>query len=245
MKSTSQTIEMPEGQSASFGQSPAIILPHGGYRSLTAYQKGNVVYQGTLVFCRRFLPPHGDRTVDQMVQAARSGKQNIAEGSAASGISRETEIKLTGIARASLDELREDYCDYLTAHGDIDWPSTDPRKVAMRKYSRSRNDWSDYRQAFESRPAIVLCNLQLVLINQTCMLLDRLIASQEQRFCRQGGLRERMHAARVAVRGQEWEQALWNWLSAARNGAELGAREVAVMRVVRRIVAKQRQKMGW
>ena len=245
MKSTNQPIDGPEVASASFGEAPAIILPHGGYRSLTVYQKGNVVYQGTLVFCRRFLPPYGDRTVDQMVQAARSGKQNIAEGSAASGISRETELKLSGIARASLDELREDYCDYLMAHGDIDWPSTDPRKAAMREYSRSRNDWSDYRQAFESRPAIVLCNLQLVLINQTCMLLDRLIASQERLFCSQGGFRERMHAARTAARGQEWEQALWNWLSAAKSGAELGAREVTVMGAVRRIVAKQRQKKGW
>lgn len=82
-----------------------IVLPHGGYKKLVAYRKSDTVYQGTVVFCRRFLPKYGDRTVDQMIQAARSCKQNIAEGSASSGTSKETEIKLTNVARASLDEL--------------------------------------------------------------------------------------------------------------------------------------------
>ena len=245
MKTANQPIDRPEGASASFGEAPAIILPNGGYRNLIAFRKSDVIYQGTYVFCRRFLSPYGDRTVDQMVQAARSGKQNIAEGSAASGTSRETELKLTSVARASLAELREDYLDYLTAHGESDWPSTDPRKAAMRSYATSRNDWRDYARLFAERPAAVLCNLQLVLINQTRLLLERLLRSQETDFRRHGGVRERMHAARTAARGQEWEQALWNWLSSARSGAELGAREVAVMGAVRRIVAKQRQKMGW
>ena len=84
---------------------PKIVLPHGGYKKLIVYRKSEVIYQGTVVFCRRFLSAHGDRTVDQMVQAARSCKQNIAEGSAASGTSKETEIKLTNVARATLDEL--------------------------------------------------------------------------------------------------------------------------------------------
>ena len=245
MKSTNQTIEVPEGRSASFGEASAIILPHGGYRHLIAFRKSDVIYQGTYVFCRRFLPPHGDRTVDQMVQAARSCKQNIAEGSAASGTSRKTEITLTGVACASLAELREDYLDYLEAHGGTDWPATDGRKAAMRDFCRQHADWPTYRALFQGRSAEVLCNMQLVLINQTRRLLDRLLASQEQRFCQEGGLHERMSAARKATRAQGWEQAVWNWLSAARSGAELGAREVAVMGAVRRIVAKQRQKMGW
>ena len=84
---------------------PKIVLPHGGYKKLIVYRKSEVIYQGTVVFCRRFLSAHGDRTVDQMTQAARSCKQNIAEGSAASGTSKETEIKLTNVARATLDEL--------------------------------------------------------------------------------------------------------------------------------------------
>ena len=245
MKSTNQTIEVPEGRSASFGEAPAIILPHGGYRHLIAFRKSDVIYQGTYVFCQRFLPRYGDRTVDQMVQAARSCKQNIAEGSAASGTSREMELKLTGVARASLAELKEDYLDYLEAHGGTDWPASDRRKAAMRDFCRQHADWQAYRALFQGRPAEVLCNLQLVLINQARRLLDRLLASQEQRFCQEGGLHERMSAARKAARAQGWEQAVWNWLSAARNGAELGEREVAVMGAVRRIVAKQRQKMGW
>ena len=95
---------------------PKIVLPHGGYRKLTSFKKSEVVYQMTVVFCRRFLPARGDRTVDQMTQAARSCKQNIAEGSASSGTSKETELKLTNVARASLDELLEDYLDYLKVH---------------------------------------------------------------------------------------------------------------------------------
>lgn len=94
---------------------PKIVLPHGGYKKLIVYRKSDIVYEGTVRFCRRFLPAHGDRTVDQMVQAARSCKQNIAEGSSASGTSKETEIKLTNVARATLDELMEDYLDYLKA----------------------------------------------------------------------------------------------------------------------------------
>ena len=245
MNSTSQSIEGSVGRSASFGEAPAIILPHGGYRHLLAFRKSDVIYQGTYLFCRRFLPPHCDRTVDQMVQAARSCKQNIAEGSAAAGTSRETEIKLTGVANASLAELREDYLDCLEAHGETDWPSTDKRKAAMRNFCLRHADWKDYRSLFMARPMEVLCNLQLVLINQTRHLLDCLLASQERRFCREGGLRERMFAARKATRAQDWERAVWDWLSAAENGAELGDREVAVMSAVRRIVAKQRLKMGW
>ena len=93
-----------------------IILKSGGYKKLKVFAKSEVIYEGTVVFCRRFLPAHGDRTVDQMTQAARSCKQNLAEGSASSGTSKETEIKLTGVAKATLDELLEDYLDYLKSH---------------------------------------------------------------------------------------------------------------------------------
>jgi four helix bundle protein len=109
---------------------PKIVLTHGGYRNLIVYRKSEVIYQGTVVFCRRFLPQYGDRTVDQMIQAARSCKQNIAEGSAASGTSKETEIKLTNVARATLDELFEDYLDYLKSHGADEWANDDKRKIA-------------------------------------------------------------------------------------------------------------------
>ena len=245
MNNQNQPIREPKGASASFGEKPAIILPHGGYRNLIAFRKSDVVYQGTYVFCQRFMARYGDRTVDQMVQAARSGKQNIAEGSDASGISRETELKLTGVARASLAELKEDYLDYLKAHGESDWPATDERKAAMRAYCRRHNDWPDYQRLFAIKPAVVLCNLQLVLIGQARNLLESLLASQQETFRQQGGLRERMRAARMAARAEGWEPAVWNWLSSATSRAQLAEREAAVMGAVRRIAAKQRQKMGW
>ncbi len=100
---------------------PPILLPHSGYRKLIAYKKSAVIYQGTVVFCRRFLDARRDRTVDQMVQAARSCKQNIAEGSAAAATSLETQLKLTGVAKASLDELLEDVRDWLKANGKEEW----------------------------------------------------------------------------------------------------------------------------
>ena len=107
-----------------------IVLPHSGYKKLIVYKKSDVIYQGTVVFCRRFLPQYGDRTVDQMTQAARSCKQNIAEGSAAAGASLETQIKLTNVARATLDELLEDYLDYLKAHGSAEWAMDSDKKTA-------------------------------------------------------------------------------------------------------------------
>jgi four helix bundle protein len=99
---------------------PGFIPPHGGYRSLLSYQKAEIVYDLTYHFCRRFLD-RGDRTIDQMIQAARSGKQNIAEGSAASGTSKEMEIKLTSVARASLEELLIDYRDFLRVRDQTIW----------------------------------------------------------------------------------------------------------------------------
>jgi four helix bundle protein len=152
-----------------------VLHSNGGYRKLRAYQVSEIIFDITYHFVHRFLEK-GDRTQDQMIQAARSGKQNIAEGSAASGTSRETEIKLTGVARASLDELREDYLDYLTAHGESDWPADDSRKVAMHDFCLKNADWPAYKRLFLVRPPEVLCNLQLVLINQTRLLLDRLLA---------------------------------------------------------------------
>lgn len=222
-----------------------IFLPHGGYRNLLAYKKSDVIFQGTVLFCQRFLPLHGDRTVDQMKQAARSCKQNIAEGSAASGTSRESEIKLTNVARASLDELREDYLDFLKAHNQRDWPSQDTRKQGMRTFCRTHTDWADYEKLFADRPAETLCNLQLVLINQTRFLLDRLLEAQEEDFRLHGGIRERMRTAREEARGRAWAPTLWSWLSGAATGAELAQREEAVFREVRSMVSRLRTKNKW
>ena len=113
-----------------------IILPHGGYRNLLTYKKSDVIYQGTVVFVKRFLQ-RGDRTIDQMVQAARSGKQNIVEGSEASATSKETELKLTNVAKASLEELLEDYLDYLKTHGLLEWPKDSAKGLAARRLGRN------------------------------------------------------------------------------------------------------------
>ncbi len=133
-----------------------IILPHGGYKRLLTYQKSDVIYQGTVVFARRFLG-RGDRTVDQMVQAARSGKQNIIEGSEASATSKETELKLTNVAKASLEELLEDYLDYLKTHRLPEWPKDSEKGLAARRLGRV-GTWEGHlrriskRRATKSRP---------------------------------------------------------------------------------------------
>ena len=111
------------------------IPPHGGYRDLLSFQKAEIVYDATVYFCKRFLDKR-DRTYDQMVQAARSGKQNIVEGSQASGTSKEMEIKLTNVARASLEELLTDYGDFLRTRGAEEWAKDHPYALRLRELNR-------------------------------------------------------------------------------------------------------------
>ncbi len=171
------------------------IPAHGGYRQLLSYQKSELVHDITVRFCERFLERR-DRTVDQMVQAARSGKQNIAEGSQASGTSTETEIKLTNVARASLEELLVDYEDYLRVRGLRIW-SKDSREA---RYVRKLRHLDRIRQFGETRSAEVIANIALCLIHQTNYLLDRQIRRLESEFIKNGGIRERMRQARVTHR---------------------------------------------
>ena len=224
---------------------PKIVLPHGGYRKLIVYRKSDVIYQGTIIFCRRFLPTHGDRTVDQMTQAARSCKQNIAEGSAASGTSKETEIKLTNVARATLDELIEDYLDWLKTHNSIEWPADDKRRVAARDYAREHADWVDWQEFFETRPAETVANLMLTLCHQTRYLLDKMIATQEEDFKKHGGVRERMHAARSAIRGEEWFKSVYSRLEAASTPEDLVAITDEIKYKVEQTVWSIKRKKGW
>ena len=222
-----------------------IVLPHGGYKKLVAYRKSDTIYQGTVVFCRRFLAKFGDRTVDQMTQAARSCKQNIAEGSASSGTSKETEIKLTNVARASLDELFEDYEDYLKANGLLRWPSTDKRYIAARQKAIDNPDWKYWQPIFANRPAETLCNLQLTLIRQTQSLLDGMIKRQETEFKKFGGVRERMHAARTAARGEDWDKGVYSRLDAAADADDLMARASEIKRKVDQTVWSIKRRKGW
>ena len=223
----------------------SIVLPSGGYRKLNSYKKSEVIYQGTVVFCRRFLPPRGDRTVDQMVQAARSCKQNIAEGSAASGTSRETEIKLTGVARATLDELLEDYKDYLTRHGLSEWSMNDPRKAKMRAWAKTHNAWADYSKGFETRDAETLCNLMMTVIHQEHVLLDGMLAHQEADFKEHGGIRERMAKARHEARSDGLASAIYSRLQGAGSARELEALVRQICQETHRISETLKKKRKW
>jgi four helix bundle suffix protein len=173
------------------------FLPaHGNYRDLIAYQKAIVIYDLTVGFCHRFLKT-GDRTIDQMVQAARSGKQNILEGSKASVTSSETELKLTNVARSSLEELLADYQDFLRANRCVLWDKTSREAIYVRKLGKNPNlAYSDIREICETRPPEIVANFAICLIHQTNYLLDRLLRRLQRDFLQNGGIREQMGKAR-------------------------------------------------
>jgi len=180
-----------------------IILPHGNYQELLSYQKSEVIYDLTFRFCEKHLKK-GDRTIDQMVQAARSGKQNIVEGSKASGTSKEMEIKLTNVARASLEELLEDYRDYLRVRDLAMWDKDSKEAQYVRKLgNKSHTTYETYREFVATRPAEVVANIAICLIHQANYLLDQQIRRLEKDFLKEGGLRERMTKARLQARDQQ------------------------------------------
>ena len=179
------------------------IPPHGNYRELLSYQKAVVVYDLTFGFCEKFLKKF-DRTRDQMVQAARSGKQNIIEGSKASKTSKEMEIKLTNVARASQEELLEDYRDFLRVRNFPIWEKDSKEAMYVRRLgNKSHVTYETYRELCETRPAEVVANMAICLINQTNYLLDKQIKRLEQDFLKEGGLRERMTKARLKARDEQ------------------------------------------
>lgn len=174
------------------------IPAHGGYADLLSYQKAEIVYDSTIFFCERFFDKY-DRTREQMIQAVRSGKQNIIEGSMASGTSKESEVKLTNVARASLEELLADYRDFLRIRGLRLW-NKDSREA---RYARKMGNethviYETYRPFIETRPPETVANIIICLIHQTNYLLDKQIRRLERDFLTQGGLRERMTRARLA-----------------------------------------------
>ena len=179
-----------------------VLPPHGGYENLLSFQKARIVYDGTVRFCERFVNKRS-RTHDQMTQAARSGKQNIVEASQASGTSKETELKLTNVARASLEELLEDYRDILRTGGHPLWDKNSKEALFVRRLgSKSNVSYESYRSYVETRPAHIVANILICLIHQTNYLLDQQIRRLEQDFLKEGGLRERMTRARLAARSR-------------------------------------------
>ncbi len=177
------------------------IPVHGGYKTLLSYRKAEIIYDATVYFTRRFFRP-GDRTIDQMVQAARSGKQNIIEGSMASGTSKEMEIKLTNVARASLEELLADYRDFLRVNGFQEWPSVHPYALRLRSLNRTEGaNYDTFRKGIEHENPEICANVVIGLIRVCSYLLERQLRALEQEFVLEGGLRERMTQARIKHRG--------------------------------------------
>lgn len=174
----------------------AFMPQRGNFRGLKAYQKAECIYDITFYFAHKFLEK-GDRTIDQMVQAARSCKQNIAEGSAASTTSKETELKLTNVARASLQELLLDYEDYLRVRCLEQWGMTSEKAMKTRAVCARHDDSTYYREAIAQRSDETVANIAITLIHQTDVMLRKLIERLKQDFVEGGGLREEMYRARV------------------------------------------------
>jgi four helix bundle suffix protein len=182
---------------------PGFIPPHGNYEELLSYRKAEVVYDITFRFCHRFLA-RGDRTIDQMIQAARSGKQNILEGSKASGTSKESEIKLTNVGRASLEELLKDFQDFLRVRDLVMWDKDSKEALFVRKLGRHPGEsFETYREFCETRSAEVVANIAICLIHQANYLLNQQIRRLEQDFIKEGGLRERMTRVCLQERGRQ------------------------------------------
>ncbi len=185
---------------------PNRFLPvHRDYRFLLSYRKAEIIYDITHRFCGKFLEK-GDRTIDQMIQAARSGKQNIAEGSKAGLTSREMEIKLTNVARASLEELLIDYQDFLRVRDLPVWDKDSKESLYVRELgarTRKGESYETYRVFVETRPAATIANIAINLIRQANALLDGQVRRLEKDFLEHGGLREAMTRARIESRGSK------------------------------------------
>jgi restriction system protein len=171
-----------------------LIPKHGGFRNLRSFKVAQQVYDGTVVFCNKFIDKRS-RTHDQMVQAARSGVQNIAEGSLASATSKKMELKLTGVARASLGELLLDFEDYLRQRGKKQWKKGDPEALKIRSDRSEKSDWSDKSDE-------VLANILICLINQASYLLWKQLQRLEADFIKEGGFTERLYNVRKNARGK-------------------------------------------
>ena len=173
------------------------LIPRtGNYRKLYTYQKAEAIYDITYYFCKNYLQRF-DRTIDQMVQAARSGKQNIVEGSAASATSKETEIKLVNVAKASMHELLIDYEDYLRTRNHRQWENDSVELLKMRELGRKHNDSAFYMELVKTRPPETIANMAICMIKQNDYMLFKQLQSLSEDFLKNGGMRERMTRMRL------------------------------------------------
>ena len=185
---------------------PGIYRTVPRWQDLWFYQKSEVLFQMTFVFCTRFLPKYGDRTVDQMIQAARSGKQNIVEGSEDGKTSTEMEVKLLNTARSSIGELRQDYDDFLKARHMKIWTPADRRFQPMQDFTKAHNTLNDYEPYFQQWTAEEMANVGLTLCYQVDAMMNKYLQGLEQTFIQEGGIKERMHKARTDYRRQQDER---------------------------------------
>lgn len=191
-------------------QNDLTFLPkHGYYRNLRVYRLTEIIYDITFYFTQHYLQK-GDRTIDQMVQAARSGKQNIAEGNQAAATSSETEIKLTNVAKASLEELLTDYEDYLRVRGLTQWQKGHERLEKLREYVRTDAFLNEYAVLITKMSDEETCNLSITLIHQAMYMLQRLLETMQRRFVTEGGIKEQMFKARTSYRSNQSGQSYQN-----------------------------------
>lgn len=183
--------------------SKGFIPLHGGYKNLITYQKSEIIYDGTIYFTKRFFNKY-DRTIDQMVQAARSGKQNIVEASMASGTSKEMEIKLTNVARASLEELKIDFQDFLRTNKLAIWDKEHRLVARLRELNKIPNaNYEIFKKGIENESPEICANVMIGLIIVVSYLLNNQIKSLEAAFIKEGGLKERMTKVRIEQRNKD------------------------------------------
>lgn len=178
------------------------LIPNKGnnYKALLSYQKSDVVFQMTYYFCNHYLDKF-DRTVDQMIQAARSGKQNIIEGCSASVTSSKTEMNLINVAKASLHELLEDYEDYLKTRGFSQWQKGSKEYEAMRRLGRQYNDATFFMRLISTRPPETIANMAIILLHQADYLLYKQLQRISEDYLNHGGFSERLYELRKKRRG--------------------------------------------
>lgn len=179
-----------------------LIRPPGDYRKLYCYQKSEALYDITFYFVHNYLK-RGDRTIDQMLQAARSTKQNIVEGYSRTGTSKETALKLIDVAKSSALELLNDYTDYLRARNLRQWEENSEELQAMRKVGQKHNDSAFYRELIRTRPPATIANIAICLLKQNDYLIARLLDSLSKTFVAEGGFRERMTTVRIEQRRRQ------------------------------------------
>ena len=183
-----------------------VLSQQTNWKDLFFYQKSEVLYQMTFVFCDRFVPLKGDRTRDQMIQAARSGKQNIVEGLADGVTSSEMMMKLLNVACSSLQELLEDFEDYPKARGLAIWDKSHPRYPGMLEFCRRHNRLAEYQPYFQKWSAEEFCNIAITLCHMVDKMMTSYLQMLEQQFITQGGIKERMHRARTQYRKAQDEE---------------------------------------